>query len=375
MLFKGTKDKNTKDISNIAESAGAVIDGFTSKEMSGIYCRYFATNFDLIMDLINDIILHPVFDAQELEKEKDFILQEINSSQDNPQDYVFTLLHEVLFPNHGLSYPITGTADSIKSLTRDIVADYYQEIFLPSKICISAVGKIDHNKLIDSLSIAQEQLLASNQTSTVKPNTDIERTTIFQARKDLTQLHAAAGSFIPSYHDEKKYGLILLNNIWGGTMSSRLFHRVREQEGLVYTIFSFVDFYSDVGIWGAYFVSDVKNQEKIFLCGYEETMNLKKNGITKQELESTRNYSKGSLVLGVEDPMSRMVRNANNDLLLGRVVPIEESLSKYDQITVDMINNLTAELPVKYSVANIGSIDQIEFLKRHGGPQKVIIRN
>jgi len=375
MLFKGTKNKTAKDIAYISESAGAVIDGFTTREISGIYCRCLASEFDKMLDLMSEIISLPLFDPNGLEKEKQVIAQEIAESLDDPQEQVFALLFEALFQNHPLSFSSVGKVDTINKLTHDVIADYYFMKFLPSKVCISAAGNIGHLKLVDKLQLKSHQILASNPIPIIRPNIDTERTTIIQTRCNLTQLYAAAASPTFSYRDEERYGMIVLNNIWGGAMSSRLFQRVREQEGLAYSIFSFVDFYSDIGILGAYFVSDVKNQEKIYRCGYEETIKLQKDGITQAEFDNAINSCKGMLTLSSEDSMSRMIRNAKNDLLLNRCVSTEESILKFEQLSIDKVNALTVALPGEYSVANVGPIDQLDYLKQSGGPQKVIVKD
>ncbi len=375
MLFKGTANKSTKDIAYQIEGAGAIVDGFSGKETSGIYCRSLINNLDEMIDLISELIFSPLFDENSLEKEKSIIIQEIDESQENPQEYVFSLLFQAVFPNHPLSYLETGTPDSIMSISREQLINYYRNRFLPSKVCLSVAGNINHDKLIDKIKNKGFQALAANPTVPESPDPNTERITIIKTRKDLTQLHATAASPTISYRDELRYGMVLLNTIWGGTMNSRLFHRVREQEGLVYSIFSFVDFFSDIGLFGAYFVSDAKNQEKIFKCGYEETMKLKNAGITKDEFENALNYCKSQLVLGTEDSTSRMIRNAKNNLLLDKVIPVEETIAYYNRLTLVGMNDLTGKLPLEYSVANIGPVDQSGYLKKRGGPQKIIIKD
>jgi predicted Zn-dependent peptidase len=374
-LFKGTAKKSTNEIAFQIEGAGAIVDGFSGKETSGIYCRSLINNLDEMIDLISEITFSPLFDEKSLEKEKSLIIQEIDESQDDPQEYVFSLLFQAVFPNHPLSYLETGTPASIKSISREQLNNYYHKKLLPSKVCLSVAGNINHDRIIDKIKNKGFQALAANPTVPESPVPNTERISIYKARKDLTQIHAAAATPTISYQDEQRYGLVILNTIWGGTMNSRLFHRIREQEALVYSIFLFIEFFSDTGLFGAYFVSDTTNNEKIFQCGYDETMKLKNNGVTKEEFEDALNYCKNQLVLGSENLPSRMIRNAKNNLLLDKVIPIEESIAHYDQLTLASVNGLTENLPLEYSGATIGPTDQSDFLKHSSGPQKIIIKD
>jgi predicted Zn-dependent peptidase len=377
MLFKGTLTKTAKEISYIIESAGAVLDNFTTKETSGIYCRYHADQFDLMVDLIGELISQSTFDKQELEREKNVVEQEIAESFEDPHEHVFNLLFEVLLNDHPLSYPITGTVETIRSITRDQLNDYYHNRFLRSKVCISAAGKVNHKELVEKLALKNHILQTTNPIKINKPSTDIERTFLIQNRPDLTQIHVTAASFTIPYSDSHRYELIILNNLLGGTMSSRLFQRIREEEGIVYTISSFVDLYSDIGIMGVYYVTDVNNYERVVKTGTEVVMKLKQDGITNEEFERAINLSKGMLAIGAENPMSRMIRNAKNKLLLGRVIPIEESIVNFDNLKIDDINKLTEEIkPDKYSIAIVGKAKQIEeSLAKLTRPGKVIVRN
>jgi len=361
MLFKGTKNKSAKDIASLTESAGAVLDGFTSRETSGIYCRYFADSFDLMMDLVGELISQSEFDINELEKEKNIIENEINASLEDPQEQVFLLLYEAMFKEHPLSFLTLGNYESVRSMTREKIVDYYHNNFLRSEVCISAAGKIDHNKLVDRL-IASDYLLFIPKPSQLQtPPTKIERTSIVQNRPDLTQVHVCSGQFTHPYKDQRRYGLNVLDYILGGSSSSRLFHRIRELEGLVYLIDSFLELYSDVGIMGAYYVTDINNFERVSIAGLEEVIKLQQYGLTTEELERGVNFCKAMFVIGTEDPMSRMIRNARNMILLGNPISIDEAIAGYERLTMNDINMLVAELkPAEYFSSAVGQAPHIK---------------
>ncbi|MEO0082860.1 MAG: pitrilysin family protein [candidate division WOR-3 bacterium] len=378
MLFKGTKSKTAQQIAETAESLGALLDGFTSKEFCGIYCRYLADNFDKILDLIGEIISSPRFDESDLEKEKNVIEQEITETLEDPREHVFTLLYEALFPNHPLSFPVAGTVETVRAITKEQLVDYWHNRLLPSKLCVSAAGKINHGKLIERLMSNTHLKFPNKPQDYLKATIQNERTYILQNRQDLSQIHVAAAGLTFSYYDERRYALSVLDNILGGSMSSRFFQRLREKEGLVYTISTFYNLYSDVGLFGDYYITDARNYSKVVKFGIEEVLKLKERGITKDELQRAVNFCKGMLALELENPMSRMMRNARNCLLLDKIISIEEVMSAYDRLTVEDINNITNILdPNVYSIALIGQ--QVENLKdikeRIGKPIKVIIKD
>ena len=377
MLFKGTLTKTAKEISYIIESAGAVLDSFTTKETSGIYCRYHADKFDLMTELISEIISQVTFDEQELEREKNVVEQEIAETFEDPHEHVFNLLFEALFNDHPLSFPITGTVETIRSITRDQLNDYYHNRFLRSKVCISAAGKVNHKELVEKLVLKNQILQTTNPITANKPSTDTEWPFLIQNRPELTQIHVAAATFTIPYSNQHRYGLTVLNNILGGTMSSRLLQRMREKEGIVYTFSSFIDLYSDIGLLGVYYITDADNYGRVTKAGMEVIIKLKQDGITNEEFDCAINFSKGMLVIGAENPTSRMIRNAKNELLLGRVIPIEESIANFDNLKIDDINKLTEDIkPDKYSLAIIGKAEQIvELSAKIAGSGKVVVRN
>lgn len=377
MLLNGTKKKSAKDISYLIESNGAVLDSFTTKETSGIYCRYHADKFDIMTDLIEEIMSQSTFDEKELEREKNVIEQEISETLEDPHEHVFNLLFEELFNKHPLSFPITGTIETVRSITKDQLVNYYYNQFLRSKICISAAGKVNHNELVEKLTLKPHISHTANLTVAKTPLTEPERTFLIQNRPDLTQIHVAAASFTIPYSDSRRYGLTVLNNILGGTMSSRFFQQLREQEGLVYTISSFLDLYSDIGLIGGYYITDANNYDHVAKVGMEVGMKLKQDGITDEEFERAINFSKGMLAIGAENPMSRMIRNAKNQLLLGHAIPIEESIANFDRLTKNDVNEMASEIrPDKHSVAIVGKAKPIEeSLRKLTRPGKIIVRN
>ncbi len=271
MFFKGTKNKSAKDISRTVESLGATINGFTSKEISGIYFHCLVTNVKLLFDLFFEISLNLVFDEQELQKEKNVIIQEITEAYENPQEYVYQLFTEIMFPNHPLSFPIAGTAKTVSSFTKNDLIQGYQINVLNHNSCISVAGDVNHKQILDM--VANANLHFSLQNKTILPKKTVhavERVIIFERRPNLKQIHTIAGFLTIPLKDKRRYALTVLNNIIGGTESSRANQVLREQEHIHSTVFSFLDLYSDIGLWCVYHISDILNREKSLTISLEK---------------------------------------------------------------------------------------------------------
>jgi len=323
-------------------------------------------------DLIGDLISQSTFDERELEREKNVIEQEIAESLEDPQEMVFNLLFKVLFNDHPIAYPITGKTEIIRSITRDQLIDYYHNHFLKSKVCISAAGKIDHNALVKKLAQNSHLSLTVNPKPINQPPVVSKQTFLIQNRSNLTQIHVAGASATIPYTDPRRYGLTILNNI----MNWRYFDRLREDEGLVYTISTFTDLYSDIGLIGEYFITEVDNYYAAVKAGLELAMKLKSDDITDDEFKRAVNFSKGMLAIGAENPMSRMIRNAKNQLLLGHVISVDEAIANFDQYTKNEVNRMTEEIrPDQHSTAIIGNAKKVEeIMQRLSRPGKIIIQ-
>ncbi|MCX7785856.1 MAG: insulinase family protein [candidate division WOR-3 bacterium] len=379
MLLKGTKNKSATDISYLVESRGSIIDAFTSKEITGVYSRFLVDNscFDFMADLLCEIITDSVFDEQELAKEKNVIVQEILESQEDPSDAAFSLLFEALFPQHPLSFQIAGTLNSIQTINRDYLVSYYRNNHLNTKICVVAVGKVAHEENVSKFQSKLTELSAkdvSHRQCLTPPKSQYALG--IQPRNDLNQVYCVLGNITFSYQDERKYALSVINTALGGSLSSRLFQRLREKEGLVYTISTFGDLYVDIGVWGLYFITDNKNLSRVINIIFEENKKLKKEKLSQKELELAINFCKGNLVLGLENPMSRMMRIGKNELLLNRVVSIKESLDQYTRLSLDEVNDIIDDvININFAGGIVGPINEQEIRKIDCLPKNIFISN
>jgi predicted Zn-dependent peptidase len=374
MIFKGTKHKSAQDIAREFESLGATMDGFTSKEIGGIFFHFLADSFDKVFHLFFELIRNINITETELAKEKNVILQELLEGYENPQEHAYSLFSEIMFPDHPLSFPVIGTQATINAITTDDLIKHLGNVRTDYRLCISIAGRTSHLETVDKLQKLNLSYLNKDYLARpFPPSSNVERTIVFQSRPDLQHVHTIAGFLTIPLNDPRRYALTILNNIIGGTASSRANQRLREKEGMLHTMFTFLDLYSDVGLWCVYHTSDIKNRERSLNIAMEELAKFKKFGITREEFERSVNFSKGMLALSAEDPMSRMTRNANKFLLLGRTVSIEESISAFDNLTYDYVNSLVAMFKLEqYSGAIIGPIKK-EDLGRIGAAPHIII--
>jgi predicted Zn-dependent peptidase len=374
MLFKSTADKTSNDIAMLIESLGATVDGFTSKETTGIYFHFLGEQFDNVFSIFLEILRRASFDSEELEKEKNVVLQEIAQARDDPRDHAYELFTQIMFPNHSLSFPIAGTPETVASITRNDLLNWYQFNRLNTRICFSIAGNIQHTQVLDKFLAMEIPYQGIDYWQVpVKPKHEVERNLIFQTRPEIKQIHTLAGFLTIPYTDNRRYGLTVLNNIIGGTQSSRLYQRLHEQDAILHYIQMFLDLYSDIGIWGGYHISNQKNRETSLRVVFEESAKLKQNGITKDEFDRSINYCKGMLTLAMENPTARMIRNGQKYLYSKTVMTLEESLVMYDRLTLDEIIGLIELFKFEdYSGVIIGPITRKDLGQIGIAPEKII---
>ncbi|MEM2175259.1 MAG: pitrilysin family protein [Candidatus Micrarchaeia archaeon] len=364
MLFKGTKNKSAKQISYYAESIGCILDAFTGKEMTGIYARFLKDFAEPVCDLLTEIICHPLFGKQEFEKEKEVIIEEIKQSNEDDEDVLFNLFFYTLFPNNSLGLPIAGKIETIKKFTPEIIRNFYWENYTKDKIVISVVGDLEKNiylKMGENLFLKEESI---NRREIIK---DTKANKIGVEKKvDLDSVYFILGKKVFLEEEQDKYALSIFNTSLGGSLSSRLFQRLREEEGLVYQISSFVDFYIDVAVFGIYFVCDKSKLEKTLKIVVEELIKLRNQKFTQKEYEISLNYTKSAIVIHLENPLNRSFNLAKNEFIYGRCFTVQEILNVYNQIKKEQVDLITEKIlnPLnEFSIASVGSIDE-DYIKK-----------
>lgn len=334
MFFKGTNKRNAREIAESVENLGGQINAFTSKEATCYYVKNLYTHLDLSLEILSDIMLNSKFAEDEIEKEKSVVIEEINMSNDNPEDVLDDLHSKLSYGNNPLSYPILGTADKVRSFTRDKITDYIKRRYSPSNSVISVCGKFDDNELRSLIEKYFGSWKDDNSEITTYEKTIIHPGTAY-INKDIEQLHMSLGlKGLPANH-EKAYALVLLSNIFGGGASSVLFQKVREELGYCYTIYSYPQAYQGTGMINIYTGLGKNYGEKALDVILKEIDKFAKNNISQEVLDINKEKIKANYILGLESTSSRMFGNAKSVLFKDKISTQEEVIKKVDKISLE----------------------------------------
>jgi predicted Zn-dependent peptidase len=256
MMFKGTKKRSPLKIAESLESIGGALNAFTGKEITCFYANALDTHINKTVEVLADITCNSVFPDKEIPKERGVILEEIKSMKDTPEEYIFDLFHEKLFPGNSLGRSILGTESIVSTFRRSSVINFWEKFYSGRNIIIAAAGNLDHARLVR---LVENYFSVSSREINILPErVSVAQKHIYEYEHPITQAHMCIGGEAIPYTSDKRYPLLVLNTFLGGGMSSRLFQRLREKNGLAYSVYSFTDFYSDVGLFGVYIGTDSK---------------------------------------------------------------------------------------------------------------------
>lgn len=351
MFFKGTKNRSAKEIAESFDSIGGQVNAFTSKEYTCYYAKVLDTHAQFALDVLADMFFNSTFVEEELNKERNVVLEEIKMYDDTPDDIVHDLLSRAIYGDHPLGYPILGTEETLNTFTSATLKDYIHNRYTPENVVISIAGNVS-----DKFILEVEKYFGSYEggNSATLENIPIFQSNRLSRKKETEQAHLCLGFEGLKIGHEDVYSLIILNNILGGSMSSRLFQEVREQRGLAYSVFSYHSAYQDNGVVTVYGGTGAKQLDVLYETIQETLEKLKQEGITDKELNNSKEQLKGSLMLGLESTNSRMSRNGKNELLLKRHRSLDEIIEQIDQVTKQSVNGMaTSVFTDKYSVSLI----------------------
>ena len=337
MFFKGTKTRSALDIAEAFDSIGGQVNAFTSKEYTCYYAKVLDNHAPFALDVLADMFFNSTFEEEELVKEKNVVYEEIKMYEDTPDDIVHDLLSKAIYENHSLGYPILGTEETLATFTGNTLKDYVHNMYTPDRVVISIAGNIDESFIKEVEKIFGSYEGGQRKTEEEKPTFHINQ---IARKKDTEQAHLCLGYEGLQVGHEDIYDLIILNNILGGSMSSRLFQEVREKRGLSYSVFSYHSAFEDTGIVTLYGGTGAKQLDVLFETIQETLTTLKRDGITDKELANSKEQLKGSLMLSLESTNSRMSRNGKNELVLGRHRSLDDMVAQIDSVTKDSVNEM-----------------------------------
>ncbi len=357
LVFKGTARRSTSDIAQVIDILGGDVDAFTGKEYTSFYAHVLDEQVMTALDLLTDILVSPRFSSEDLESERSVILEEIKMVEDTPDDLVHEIFVGSFWPDHPLGRPILGTEETVARLGREQIIDHYRETFHPANVIFCASGNVRPEQLIPFLEKAFPAESAAPQRrgwSAPMPNQHV----ILREKRELEQVHLCLGSRGLPQQDDGRYAAAIFNTVLGGGMSSRLFQRIREKEGLVYTVMSYHNGYLHGGYEAIYAACAPKNLKRVLAITLEEMRRIRQEAITETELASAKLHLKGSILLSLESTVSRMSGMGRQEYYFGRQFSPDEIIEHVDAVTLDDIRAVAETIvdPDSLSLTMLGNV-------------------
>lgn len=358
MMFKGTKLRSAKQIADEMARIGGNINAFTSKECTSYYATTLSEHLPIAIKIIGDMINNSLYDEKALKKEKRVIIEEIDMYEDSPEDLVHDMLQQRIWKGHPLGYIISGQKKIVRRVSRDEIIDFIGNNYTGDNIVISIAGNFNQKEILRLV----EEEFGHIRRGSKKPRL-IERPrynkVLVKKNKDFEQLHVNIAFECISYLSEKRYILSVFNSILGGSPSSRLFQKIREEAGLTYSIYSYGSSYKDTGLLHIYAAMNPGQKDTVIKKIYNIVEALRKKGITADELSMTKEQIKTEIILGNESAKSRMNSNGKSMLFRGRIVPINELLEGIDKVSLEDVKDF-AESYLDISRASMSMVGNIK---------------
>ena len=346
MLFKGTRNRTSKQIASEIDNLGGQINAFTSKECTCYYVKLLDSHIDIGIDVLSDMILNSKFNEDDLDKERSVIIEELKMYEDSPEDLAYDLLTENIYKNDPLGMNIIGTEESLNRLNREKLLDYFNKYYVPNNSVIAISGNFNFDEIINKI---EEKFKVWKKRDV---NVDIKKaefkSCFLTKNKDIEQVNLAMSlEAVPIESDKEVYALAVINTVFGGSISSRLFQKIREEKGLVYSIYSSQSLYRKCGELGIFASMSNEHLKEVYESTIEEIKIMKKYYLTDQEIKESKEQLKGSYILGLESTSSRMMSIGRALLLNNKVESTDDILKSIDnvdretvKIVIDKIFNL-----------------------------------
>jgi predicted Zn-dependent peptidase len=367
LLFKGTSRRSALEISAAMDAVGGELNAFTAKEYTCYYARVLDEDLALAIDVLSDMVTSSLIEPKDVDAERGVILEEIAMNEDDPADLVHEAFSAQLFGDTPLGRPILGTVDSINGISRDRIAEHYRARYTPDALVVAAAGNLSHEGVVALVQSAFGPALAASAASPLAPRLDGSEagsavgTGVRLLSRPVEQANLVLGCGGLARTDSRRFALGVLNAALGGGMSSRLFQEVREKRGLAYSVYSFSSQHADCGQWGVYAgCLPAKADEVLAIC-QDEIAKVIDGGLTDEEMARGKGQLRGSIVLGLEDPSSRMSRLGKSELVYPALEPVDQILAEIEGVTHDDVKSVAAEvLGLPKALAVVGPFDDAD---------------
>jgi predicted Zn-dependent peptidase len=367
MVFKGTERRSAQEIALALEARGGSLDAYTSRDSTAYHARVLDADLARALDVITDLVRRPLLRDADLELERKVILEEISTVLDTPDDQVYDLLYEQLWPDHPYGFQILGTRETVSALATDDLKQLHGRAYFPGNCVIAAAGNLTHEGLLEELAKqgwfergAGRGERTARTAPAAAPVPPAVRGAVRHFEKDTAQTHIVFATDTVPYADRRKYALLVLGNIFGGGMSSRLFQRIREELGLAYAVYSFTSFYRAMGVAGVYVGTQPARAAEATAAILEEFARLAREGLTGAALDDAKQQTQGQLVLSLESPTARMYRLASTTVYDEPYVSVDDLLRTVAALTEDEVAAAAGEFfaPERQTVVSLGPRDK-----------------
>jgi predicted Zn-dependent peptidase len=357
MAFKGTPRRDALAIAREADQLGGAMNAFTTKESTCYHARVLSEHLSRIIDLLSDLVLNPVYRVEELERERQVILEEIAAQEDNPEDLVQVQFARHFWKDNSFGRSILGEVEGVSRFQRDDLVNYRQAAYRPEQMVVAAAGRLTHQELTDLVGPVLENFRNGAPARPRSPVNTHPGAYLFP--RNLEQVHVCLGTKGLAAGDAQRFAATILNIILGGNMSSRLFQVIREQLGLAYSIYSFLGFFSDTGLLDICAGVNPKNLGPLLAAVNGELRKMKETRVTSSEMKDAQDYLKGSIYLHAEDVEQRMIRLAKNEINFGHYIPLEDLVNGLLKVTAEEVQALAQEFlqAERWGMAFLGPVE------------------
>ncbi len=361
MVFKGTTSRTARDIARQVDSIGGNMDAFTGKETICFNIKVLDEHLPIAIDILSDLVLNPIFTPNDIAREKGVILEEIKMDEDNPDYLVHEIFTQNFWKDDPLGKPILGTKDTVRSFEQEKLFEFYRRRFVPNNMIISGAGNLNHERFVDLIK-SRFMDLKPVPNGFHLPAPAVTPRIVTRNKKSLEQVQLCLG--VPSHpiSHEKRYVSYVLNTVLGGGMSSRLFQKIREEQGLVYSIYSDLNPYRDTGCLSVYAGTSTEAIPKVVDSVLTEFREMKGENIPEEELRRAKDQLKGSLMLSLESSTSRMSNLARQEMYFERFFSLDETIEQIESVTAEQVTEMAASLfqTEKIAVTALGNLDGLK---------------
>ncbi|HPT83180.1 MAG TPA: pitrilysin family protein [Limnochordia bacterium] len=353
MMFKGTKTFSARQIAELMDQRGGQLNAFTEKEQTCYYFKVLDEHFSTAAELLQDMLLNSLFLPEDVEKEKNVVLEELRMYEDSPEDFVHDLFSDVLWPEDPLGRNILGSEETIRGFSPQRVRSYVAKHYTADRLVVACVGNVHHAQVVDTFAQGLADLPRGSRRPALQP--DYTAGSCIFADKDIEQVHLCLGAPAISCSDERKYALQVLDTMIGGGVSSLLFQELREELGLVYSTYSFNSLYSDTGFYGVYAGFHPQNWGRVWEV-LTDLLGTLGQRITEEMVERAKQQLRSGLVLSLESTSARMSRLAKGEIYEGGPLPPEGVLRRLEAVDYGQVLALAEEIynPRRWSWAAVG---------------------